>query len=32
LFMAFKRVPEIPQFTMPQQAVVLKLAAPGCKS
>jgi hypothetical protein len=32
LFMAFKQVPEIPQFTMPQQAVVLKLAAPGCKS
>jgi hypothetical protein len=32
LFMAFKQVPEIPQFTMPQQAVVLRLAAPGCKS
>jgi hypothetical protein len=29
---AFKQVPEIPQFTMPQQVVVLRLAAPGCKS
>jgi hypothetical protein len=31
LFMAFKQVPEIPQFTMRQQAVVLRLPAPGCK-
>jgi hypothetical protein len=29
--MAFKQVPKIPEFTMPQQAVVLKLAAPGCE-
>jgi hypothetical protein len=32
LFLTFKQIPEIPQFTMRQQAVVLKLAAPGCKS
>jgi hypothetical protein len=32
LLLTFKQVPEIPQFTMRQQAVVLKLAAPGCKS
>lgn len=31
LFTAFKQVPKIPEFTMPQQAVVLKLAAPGCE-
>jgi hypothetical protein len=31
LFLAFKNVPEILQFTMRQQAVVLKLAASGCK-
>lgn len=30
LFRTFKRVPEIPQFTMPQQAVVLRLDAPDC--
>lgn len=32
LFMAFKQVPEIPEFTMRQQAVMLKLSAPNCKS
>jgi hypothetical protein len=31
LFLTFKQVYEIPQFTLPQQAVVLKLAAPGCE-
>jgi hypothetical protein len=31
LFLAFKDVPEIPQFILPQQAVVLRLDAPGCK-
>lgn len=31
LFSAFKQVPEIPEFTMRQQAIVVKLAAPGCK-
>lgn len=30
LLAAFKQVPKIPEFTMPHQAVVLKLAAPGC--
>jgi hypothetical protein len=30
LLSAFRQVPKIPEFTMPQQAVVLKLAAPGC--
>ena len=32
LLMAFKSVPKIPEFTLRQQAVVLKLAAPGCKA
>jgi hypothetical protein len=31
LISAFKQVPVIPEFTMAQQAVLLKLAAPGCK-
>jgi hypothetical protein len=31
LISAFKQVPDIPEFTMAQQAVLLKLAAPGCK-
>ena len=30
LLSAFRQVPKIPEFTMRQQAVVLKLAAPGC--
>jgi hypothetical protein len=32
LLTVFKQVPKIPEFTMRQQAVVLKLAAPACKS
>ncbi|KRQ17117.1 hypothetical protein AOQ71_02650 [Bradyrhizobium manausense] len=31
LFGAFKRIPEVPQFTMPQQAVVLRFDVPDCK-
>jgi hypothetical protein len=31
LISAFKQVPDIPEFTMAQQAVLLKFAAPGCK-
>jgi hypothetical protein len=31
LLSVFRQVPKIPEFTMPQRAVVLKLAAPGCE-